>query len=108
VLIAVPGVYACAVWFVSILITAEFTVEGTAEHAAEGPVAGLLSSPALVLVSVVNALFLLALAADGRAAWKRHPCVRRAHVAGVLLCAVNILLLQWGAVLAHSPFIVAG
>ena len=93
-----------AVWFIGILITAKYTVVGTAEYAAEGPIAGLLSGPALVAVSIVNALFLVALAADGRAVWKLLPCVRRAQLVGVLACVANIALLQWGAILAHDPF----
>ncbi len=104
VALATPWIYVCATWFIGILITAKHTVPGSAEHAAEGDIAGLLSSPGLVVVSAVNVLLLLALCADGRVAWGLPPCMRRSQLAGVLLCAVNIALLQWGAVLAYDPF----
>ncbi len=104
VALAMAWIYCCASWFIGILLTAKHTVPGSAEQAAEGDIAGLLSSPALIAVSLVNAMFLLALCSDGRAAWKLEPSARRPQFAGVLFCAVNLLLLQWGAVLAHDPF----
>ena len=104
VTLAMPWSYVCTIWFIGILITAKFTVRGTAERAAEGAITGLLSSPSLALVSFVNALLFGALCADGRAAWRLQRCVRRSHLAGVLLCVVNVVLLQWCAILAHDPF----
>ncbi len=103
--LAIPWICSCALWFHGILVTAKFTAAGTGERAAEGPISGLLSSPALVGVSIVNTLFLAALAADGRAAWKLQRCVGRSQLAGVLACVVILLLLQWCATLAHDPFL---
>jgi len=97
--LAIPYFGGCAIWLINVLLTAKFGPVGT-------PLS-LISVTQLVSLSVVDTVFVLALAADGFAIRGHLPCIRRAELVGVVLSVANVLLLQVGVVFAYDPTIAA-
>jgi len=87
----------CSVWAIYTLCTAKFpAIESTEPWR-------LLSTPLYLGVSAVNIVFALAFLLDARKSLTSPPELRRAHLVGIVLSAVVLVLLQIGAHLAHGP-----
>ena len=89
----------CSIWAVWTLSTAQHPTIDSNEPWR------LLSTPLYLGVTVTNAVLALAFYADTRKSLSSPPELRRAHLTGLVISAVVLVLVQIGAHLAHRPLL---
>ena len=87
----------CSIWALWALSTVKFSTLGSGEPLR------LLTKTQYTSITLVNILFVLAFLADTRKTFKGPAEIRRAHLAGLLLAFLVLVLVQAGAHVGYGP-----
>jgi len=97
VVASIPWGGLCGIWYIWVVLTTQYPKIG------EPPFLRLMSSPEFLAGTAVNLALLVWLGIDGWVSRSSPPGVRRGHLAGVVLAAVLIVLLQTAFLTAVEP-----